>query len=109
MFHMSYFTAATQGINVSAGFLKRVRRLFRDADTAWIELTYHGYELSILGDTHSISFSLEEAIEELTTALLHDRAKCLPDGLEVMPITDGVWGVNMADLVRRSRAALESL
>lgn len=106
---MSYFTAAAQGINVSAGYLEQTRRLFRDADTAWIELTHLGYELSILGEVHSTSFLLEEAIEELDTALLHSHPKGLPDGLDVMPITDGVWGVDMADLVRRSRAALESL
>lgn len=106
---MSYFTAATRSLSVPAGFLKRTERLFRDADTAWIELTHLGYELSIMGETHSISFSLEEAIEELSTALLSGHAKGLPDDLEVMDITDGVWGVNMADLVRRSRAALESL
>lgn len=109
MFHMSYFTTATQGLNVAPGFLRQTKRLFRDADTAWIELTHFGYELSIRGDTQSVSSSLEEAIEELDTALLHNHARGLPDGLETIPVTDGVWGVNMADLVRRARAALESL
>lgn len=106
---MSYLTAATQGINVATRLLRRVERLFRDADTAWIELTDYGYELSILGELHSISYSLEEAIEELDTALLRGHIRGLPDGLKVMNATDGVWGVDMADLVRRSRAALESL
>lgn len=109
MFHMSYFTAATQGINVATGFIKQTKRLFRNANAAWIELTDFGYELSILGETYSTSYSLEEAVEELSTVLLHNHAKGLPDSLEVMDIMDGVWGVNMADLVRRSRAALESL
>jgi len=109
MFHMSYFTAATQGLNVASGFLKQTSRLFRDADAAWIELTYFGYELSILGDIQSTSSSLEEAIEEMDTALLHSHTRGLPDGLEIIPVTDGVWGVDMADLVRRARTALESL
>lgn len=109
MFYMNYFTAATQGLDAAPGFLKQTKRLFRDADTAWIELTYLGYELSILGDTQSTSSSLEEAIEELDTALLHDHTRGLPDGLKTIAVTDGVWGVDMADLVRRARAALESL
>lgn len=109
MFYMSYFTAATQDLCVPVGFLKQSERLFRDADTAWIERTDFGYELSILGELHSISFSLEEAIEELDMALLHGHAKGLPNGLEVMDVTDHVWGINMDDLVRRTRAALEAL
>lgn len=106
---MSYFTAATRGLNVATGFLKQTKRLIKDADTAWIELTYSGYELSILGELHSISYSLEEAIDELDTALLHGHARGLPDGMEIMDLGDGVWGVDMADLVRRARSALESL
>lgn len=106
---MSYFTAATKDLDVPVWFLKQTERIFRDADTAWIELTDYGYELSILGELHSISFSLEEAIGELDTALLHGHAKGFPDGLEVMDVTDNVWGINMADLVRRARAALKSL
>ena len=105
---MSYFIAATQGTNVAARFLRRVERLFRDADTAWIELTDYGYELRILGELHSISYSLEEAVEELDTALLNSHTRGLPDGLKVMEVADGVWGVDMADLVRCSRAALGS-
>lgn len=106
---MSYFTAATQGLDVAAGFLKQAKRLFRDANTSWIELTDFGYELWILGELVSTSFSLEDAIEELETELLHDHARGLPDSLEVIPITDSVWGVDMAHLVRHARAALEPL
>ena len=106
---MSYFTAATQGLNTAPGFLRNTERLFREADTAWIELTSMGYEISILGELHSTSFSLDEAVEELDTILLRGHARGLPDGLEVMDITEGVWGVNMADLVRRARVALEAL
>lgn len=105
---MSYFIAATRGLNVIPGFLRRVKRLFRDADTAWIELTDYGYELSICGEPHSISYTLEDAIEELNTALLR-CGRGFPDTLEIMDIGDGVWGVDMADLVRRARVALESL
>ena len=106
---MSYFTAATQGLNVATGFLKQTKRLFRDADYAWIVLTDWGYELQILGELVSMSSSLEEAIEELETALLHNHAKGLPDGLEVIDLGDGIWGVDMAELARRARQALESL
>lgn len=107
MFHMSYFAAATRGLNLAPVFLGQTKRLFRDADTAWIELTDFGYELSILGETRCTSSSLGEAVEELDAALLHGR--CLPGSLRIIPIADGVWGVDMADLVRRARAALESL
>lgn len=106
---MSYFTTATQGLNVAAGFLKQAKRLFRDADATWIVLTDWGYELQILGELVSMSSSLEEAIEELETALLHGHAKGLPDGLEVIDLGDGIWGVDMTELARRARQALESL
>lgn len=106
---MSYFTAATRGLNVAAGFIKQIERLIRDANTAWIELTYSGYELSILGELHSTSYSLELAIEELDAALLQRPARGLPDDVEIMDFGDGVWGVDMADLVRRARSTLESL
>lgn len=106
---MSYFTTATQGINIATGFLKQTKRLFRDADYAWVVLTDWGYELQVLGELVSISSSLEEAIEELETALLHNHTKGLPDGLEVIDLGDGTWGVDMADLTRRARQALESL
>lgn len=87
MFHMSYFTAAPQGLDTSVGSLKQSERLLRDADTAWIELVDFRCELSILGETGS---SLEGAIEELGAA-------------------DNVCGVNMADPVSRARVALKSL
>lgn len=109
MFHMSYFTAATCGLDIAPGLLEQARRLFQDADAAWIELTDSGYALSILGDTRSIRSSLDEAIEGLDSALLHGHGRGLPDNLGVMPVKSGVWGVDMADLVRRTRAALESL
>lgn len=106
---MSYFTAATQGLGITAGRLRQAERLFRDADTAWIERTDLGYELSILGERHSISYTLEEAKEELDIALLRGHLKGLPDTTEVLALGEGVWGVDMADLVRRTRVALEVL
>lgn len=106
---MSYFTAATQGLSVTAGHRRQVERLFRDADTAWIELTDHGYEISILGERHSTSYTLEEALEGLDTALLRGHPKGLPDAVGVLDLGGGVWGVDMADMVRRTRAALEAL
>lgn len=33
-------------------------------------------------------------------APLHGHARGFPDSLEIMPITDGVWGVVAANLVR---------
>lgn len=106
---MSYFTAATRGLNVATGFLKQVKRLFRDADAAWIVLTDRGYELRILGELVSMSSSLEEALDELDTALLHGHAKGLPTEVPTMEVSEGVRGVDMADLTRRARQALESL
>ena len=109
IFNMSYFTAATQGLSITAGRSRQVERLFRDANTAWVELTDYGYELSILGERRALSYTLEEAIEELGTTLLRGHAYGMPDVVEVMDLGDGVWGVDMADLVRRTRVALESL
>lgn len=106
---MSYFNTATQGLNVATGFLKQTKRLFREADATWIVLTDWGYELQVLGELVSMSYSLEEALEELETTLLHNRTKGLPDGLEVLDLGDGVWCVDMTDLTRRARQALESL
>lgn len=106
---MKHFTAATRGLNGAPGFLKQTERLFRDANAAWIGLTDFGCELSILGDAQSTSSSLAEAIEELDTALLHGHTGGIPDGHDFQPITDGVWGVNMADPVRRAKAVPESL
>lgn len=106
---MSYFTDATQGLNVATGFLKQTKRLFQNAGFAWIVLTDWGYEVQIFGELVSMSSSLDEAIEELETALLHSRTNGLPDGLAVIYLGDGLWGVDMVDLTRRARQALESL
>lgn len=106
---MSYFNTATQDLNVTNGFLELVKRLFRKADAAWIVLTDWGYELQVLGELISTSPSLEEALEELDAALIHSYAIGLHDGPEVLNLGDGVWGVDMADLTRRARQALESL
>lgn len=106
---MSYFAAATQGLNIATGFLKQTKRLFRDADYAWIVLTDWGYELQILGGLVSTSSSLEEAINELDTALLGSHLKGLPEEVPMMEVQEGVWGVDMAELARRARRALESL
>lgn len=106
---MSYFTAATRGLNVATGLLEQTRRLFRDAGATWIVLTDWGYELRILGELFSMSFSLEEALDELDTALLHGHAKGLPTEVPTMEVSEGVWGVDMADLTRRARRVLESL
>ena len=109
IFNMSYFTAATQGLSITAGRSRQVERLFRDANTAWIERTDLGYELLILGERHSTSYTLEEVLEDLDTALLRGHLKGMPDAVEVLDLGDGVWGVDMADLVHRTRVALESL
>ena len=105
---MSYFATATQGINASVGLREQTKRIFRGACTAWIELTDFGYELSTLSEVHFISFS-RGAVEEQDTALRHGHARGFPDSLEIMPSTDGVRGVIMANLVRRARVALKSL
>ena len=75
MFHMSYFTAAPQGLDTSVGSLKQSERLLRDAGNPWVELIDLGCELLILGE---IGSSLGEAVEELGA-------------------TDNVRGVNMAE------------
>lgn len=106
---MSYFVAATKGLNLKPTQLRRLRLLCQKADTAWIVLTDQGYEVSVLGGLHTISDSLEDAISELELEVLGSFRRGLPKSLEMMYVSDGVWGVNMADLVRRSRAALESL
>lgn len=106
---MSYFIAATRGLNVATGFLKQAKRLFRDAGATWIVLTDWGYELRILGELVSMSSSLEEALDELDTALLHGPAKGFPAEVPTIEVSEGVWGVDMAELTRRARQALESL
>ena len=106
---MSYLTAATKGPNLKPTQRRRLGQLFQKADTAWIVLTDWGYEVSVLGEVHTISPSLEDAISELELEVLGSFRKGLPKSLEMMYISDCVWGVDMADLVRRSRAVLESL
>ena len=106
---MSYFTTATKGLNLKPTQCRRLRLLPQKADTSWIVLTDWGYEVSALGELHTISFSLEDAISELELEILGSFRQELPKSLEMMYVSNGVWGVNMADLVRRSRMALESL
>ena len=106
---MSYFADATKGLNLKPAQCRRLRRLFQKADTSWIVLTDWGYEVSVLGKFHTISDSLEDATSELELEILGNFRQGLPKSLKMMYVSDCVWGVNMADLVRRSRAALESL
>lgn len=103
---MSYFSDAVQGISLLPSYRRRVERLFREAGATWIELTDFGYELYILGVRHSTSYTLEDAISELSDALLGGISRCLPESVPVMDITDGVWGVDMVDLARRTRDVL---
>lgn len=103
---MSYFSDAVQGVSILPAYRRRVERLFREADSAWIELTDYGYELYILGDRHSTSYTLEDAIQEMNTTLLGGIRRHLPESVEVMEVTDGVWGVDMVDLSRSTREAL---
>ena len=103
---MSYLSTAIQGIYTLPSFRRRLDRLFREANAAWIELTDYGYELYILGERHSTSYTLEEAIEDLEDALLGSKTRAMPGSVSVMEITDGVWGVDMAELARSRREAL---
>lgn len=106
---MSYFADATKGLNLKPTQCHRLRQLFQKADTAWIVLTDWGYEVSVQGELHTISYSLGDAISELELEILKNFRQGLPKSLKMMYVSDGVWGVDMADLVRRSQAALESL
>ena len=106
---MSYLAATTKGLNLKSTQLRCLRLLFKKADTAWIVLTDWGYEVSVLGELHTISYSLKDAISELELEILGSFRQGLPKSLEMMCVSDGVWGVDMVDLVRRSRMALESL
>ena len=106
---MNYIDAATKGIDLKPTQRRRLERLFQKADTAWIVQTDWGYEISVLGELHTISPSLEDAISELELEILESFRRGLPKSLEMMYVSDCVWGVDMADLVRRSRAVLESL
>ena len=103
---MSYFSAATQGHNLKPTQRRRLEQLFRKADTSWIVLTDCGYEVSVLGETHTIEYSLEDAISELELSILGSFRQGLPRTLTVMDVGEGVWGVNMADLTRRVRESL---
>lgn len=106
---MSYIAAATKGLNLKPAQCRRLGLLFQKADTSWVALTDWGYEVSVLGELHTISSSLEDAFSELELEILGSFRQELPKSLEMMYVSDGVWGVDMADLVRRSRMALESL
>lgn len=106
---MSYFSAATQGHNLKLTQQRRLENLFRKADTAWVVLTDQGYEVYVLGELQVLSFSLEEAVSELELAVLGSFRQGLPKALMVMDVGDGVWGVDMADMVRSTQAMLESL
>lgn len=106
---MSYFTATTKGLNLKPTQCRRLRLLPQKADTSWIVLTDWGYEVSVLGETHTIEYSLGDAISALELEVLGSFRQGLPKSLEIMYVSDGVWGINMANLVRRSRTALESL
>lgn len=104
--NMGYFSDAVQGAFLLPSYRRRIERLFREANSAWVELTDFGYELYILGDRHSTSYTLEDAIQETNTALLGGIRRHLPESVTVMEVTDVVWGVDMADLVRRTREVL---
>lgn len=104
--HMSYFSDAIQGIHLLPSYRRRVERLFREANSTWIELTDYGYELYILGERHSTSYTLEDAVQEMNTTLLGGIRRNLPKSLTVMEVTDGVWGVDMVDLARGTREVL---
>lgn len=106
---MSYFTAAARGHNLEPTQRRRLGQLLQKADTSWIVLARRGYEVSVSGEPHGISPSLGDAISELELGVLGNFRQGLPRSLETMYVSNDVWGVNMADLVRRSRAALESL
>lgn len=104
--YMSYFSDAVQGIHLLPSYRRRVERLFREANHTWIELTDYGYELYILGERHSTSYTLEDALQEMNTTLLGGIRRHLPESVAVMEVTDGVWGVDMVDLVRGTREVL---
>lgn len=106
---MSYFSAATGGFNLKPTQRRRLSQLLQKADTSWIVLTDWGYEVSVLGELHTVSYSLQDAVSELELEILGCFRRGLPESLEMMYVSDGVWGVDMADLVRRARVALESL
>ena len=99
---MSYSTAATKGTGAQTRHLRRTELLLRNADHAWIVLTDLGYELYVLGELLSTSYSLGEAIDELDTALLGSHLRGLPEEVPTMEVADGIWGVDLAELSRQA-------
>lgn len=108
---MSYFIAATRGLDIPSYYYRRVERFFREAESARIELTDQGYELFINDELYSLSFSLEDALDELDTALLGDPSprNGIPMAVLPDPLSPRVWGVDMEHATRQARYALESL
>lgn len=108
---MSYFIAATQGLSVPSARLCRIERFFRMAESTQIELTDQGYELFVDGEFYSLSFSLEDALDELDTALLGAPGprSGIPMAVLPEPLSPRVWGVDMEHATRQARYALESL
>lgn len=108
---MSYFITTTQGLDVPSARLRRVERFFRMAESAQIELTDQGYELFVGDEFHSLSFSLEDALDELDTALLGAPGprNGIPMAVLPEPLSPRVWGVDMEHAARQARYALESL
>lgn len=88
IFNMIYFTAATQGLGSTAGRLKWVECLSRDADTARVERTDLGYEISALGGWQSTSYTPREALERPP----HGHFKGLPDAVGILGPKGGCAG-----------------
>lgn len=108
---MSYFTAAVRDLDIPPYYRRRIGRFFQAAESARIELTDQGYELYILGEHHSLSFSFEDALGELDTALLGASGprRGIPMAILPEPVSARVWGVDMEHATRQARYALESL
>lgn len=81
------------------------------AESAQIKLTDQGYELFVDDEFYPLSFSLEDALDELDTVLL--GAPGPRDGIPMAvlpePLSHRVWGVDMEHATRQARYALESL
>ena len=106
MYHMSYFTVAVRDLGIPPYYRRRIRRFFLAAESARIELTNQGYELSILGEPHSLSFSFEDALGELDTALL--GAPGPREGIPMAILPEPV-SARVEHATRQARYALESL
>ena len=106
---MSYFIAATQGLDVPSATLPRAGRFFRIAESTQIELTDQGYELFVDDEFYSLSFSIEDALDELGTALLGAPGprSGVPMAVLPEPLSPRAWGMEHA--MRQARYALESL